>query len=169
MYYKKLPTYLFGKSTNCSDSCGVKPLLAELPEGPSPSAHTWSNTRVMENQAQPKCQPEVWTALSTETRVYSHLKTHLLGWYWIYSWNFKARHSGRLDTIKSVCLAELRVKQHSLSDFYLISYPFFVFQFPKLGKCSNDKHQVNQRSDLGGGNMFYRWAQIKENNPFSWH
>lgn len=31
----------------------------------------------MENHAHTKCEPEVWTALSTETRVSSRLKTHL--------------------------------------------------------------------------------------------
>lgn len=78
----------------------------------------WSNRRAVENQVHTKCQPEVWTALSTETRVSSCLKTHSLGWYWIYSSNFKAWHRWRLETIISVCMAQLWVKQHPVSDFY---------------------------------------------------
>lgn len=134
-------------------------------DGPSPSAPEWSKTRVMENQMYPKCQAEVWTALTTETRASSRLKTHLLGWYWICSWRiFKARHGGRLETTVFICLARIWVKQHpdshSLISIWFFWSIFFLFQLQKRKKWSTDKHLVKLRSHWDGGTTFYKWAQM---------
>lgn len=112
-------------------------------KGPPPSAPEWSNRRVMENHVHPRCQAEVWTALSVESRVSSCLKTHILGWYWIYSPKiFKVWHSGRLETTGFVWLAQLWVKQHpdnlSLISIWFLSLSLFLFQLQKLGKLSTD-------------------------------
>lgn len=121
-------------------------------KGPSPSAPYWSNRRVMENRVHRiKSQPEVWTALSeTETRVSSRLKTHLLGWYWVCSWDFKAWRSGRLET--AICLLGTAL----MSDFFQPIFGCFNFQERRV----NDKHQVNMRSHCGGGSTLRKLASL---------
>lgn len=108
----------------------------------SPSAPEWSNRRVMENHVHPRCQAEVWTALSVESRVSSCLKTHILGWYWIYSPEiFKVWHSGRLETTSFVWLAQLWVKQHpdnlSLISIWFLSLSLFFVSTSKARKIEH--------------------------------
>lgn len=108
----------------------------------SPSAPERSNRRVMENHVHPRCQAEVWTALSVESRVSSCLKTHILGWYWIYSPEiFKVWHSGRLETTSFVWLAQLWVKQHpdnlSLISIWFLSLSLFFVSTSKARKIEH--------------------------------
>lgn len=123
------------------NSGGVKPQWTELPEKGLPLC-TWTIKQESDGKPCARCQAEVWTALSVESRVSSCLKTHILGWYWIYSPEiFKVWHSGRLETTSFVWLAQLWVKQHpdnlSLISIWFLSLSLFFVSTSKARKIEH--------------------------------